>query len=100
MSEKRNFKINDLVLIHQSDVPRAFWPLARVIAVQPSSDGLVRQATVKTKDEKTFQRPINKLFLLEATLDAEEVDNETEDGLEDREGSKSNSESNSTTPEN
>ena len=45
---KGNLKVGDVVLLADKNFPRGQWPLARVIEVFPSEDGLVRSARVKT----------------------------------------------------
>ena len=61
---KENLKINDLVLVMDEDTPRGQWPMGVVSAIERSSDGCVRAATVRCKD-KEKRRPIHKLVLLE-----------------------------------
>ena len=69
---KRNFTIDDIVLVMDESLPRGYWPLARVTEVTKGRDGLVRSVKVKTSKSELF-RPIDKLCLLEA---AEDRDNE------------------------
>lgn len=45
---KTNLKINDLVLLMDEKYPRGQWPLARVVEVVSSKDGLVRIVKIKT----------------------------------------------------
>ncbi|GFW51150.1 DUF5641 domain-containing protein [Trichonephila clavipes] len=52
---------DDIVLIKEEGPPGT-WPIARVLQVHPSNDGLVRVATVKTKDS-IFKRPVHKLLI-------------------------------------
>ena len=65
---KENLKTNDLVLIMEEDAPRGKWPMGIVTAVEQSSDGCVRAATVRSGD-KEKRRPIHKLVLLECHND-------------------------------
>jgi NAD(P)H-hydrate repair Nnr-like enzyme with NAD(P)H-hydrate dehydratase domain len=60
-----------LCLILNENMPPAKWPLARIAAVHPGSDGLVRVVTVKTATS-TFKRPIAKLVLLPVLTAASE----------------------------
>ena len=63
---RRNFSVNDVVLVIDESTPRSSWPLGRVLEVHESrDDGLVRSLKVKTR---TFvlTRPIDKVVLLEA----------------------------------
>ena len=64
---RRNFTINNIVLVLDDTVPRSSWPLGRVLEVYSNKkDGLVRSVKVKTKTS-TLVRPIDKLVLLEST---------------------------------
>ena len=74
VNEKRNFAVGDIVLVKDSDARRNQWPMARVIEVHPSDDGLVRSVKVKMGSKNNQQgssldRPISKLVLL---LESEE----------------------------
>ena len=63
---RRNFAVNDIVLVFDDTVPRSSWPLGRVLEVYSNKkDGLVRSVKVKTKTS-TLVRPIDKLVLLES----------------------------------
>ena len=61
---KENLNVNDLVLVMEEDTPRGKWPMGVVSAIEHSSDGLVRAATVRYNN-KEKRRPINKLVMLE-----------------------------------
>ena len=61
---RRNVKVNDIVLLYESNTPRSYWPLARVIKVNPSKDELVESVTLKLPNTALL-RPRNKLCLLE-----------------------------------
>ncbi len=57
----------DAVLLHDDDLPRNKWPLARVIKALPSKDGLVRKVELQiTRNGKRImlERLIHKLTLL------------------------------------
>lgn len=58
-----NFRIGDLVLITSENNPPLKWPLARVTAVHPGSDDIVRVVTLKTATG-SLTRAVNKLVLL------------------------------------
>jgi len=65
---RRNLRVGDLCLIQDDMTTRGHWPLARVTRTFASSgDNLVRSAEVKTKAGRLYRRPVNKLFLLEAS---------------------------------
>ena len=61
--EKRNLKVGDVVLLKDEGETRSKWPMARVVEVHPSYDGLVRSVTLKVGGS-TFKRPIHKTVLL------------------------------------
>jgi hypothetical protein len=63
----RNVTVGDLVLVLEKQLPRNEWPLGRVTAVYPGSDGLVRSACIRTKNNPELRRPIVRLCLLEET---------------------------------
>ncbi|XP_015116604.1 uncharacterized protein LOC107040851 [Diachasma alloeum] len=56
-------RIGSLVLLTDERFPPAKWPLARVTALHPGSDGLTRVVTIRTA-QTTLTRPIAKLVLL------------------------------------
>lgn len=58
-----NIKIGSMVLLTDERYPPSKWPLARVTAIHPGSDGLVRVVTIKTA-LTTLDRPITELALL------------------------------------
>ena len=58
--EARNIQVGDVVLLKEEDLPRQKWPLARVVAVQPSEDNRIRKATVKTQSG-VYERPVHKM---------------------------------------
>lgn len=58
-----NIKLEDIVIIHDANLPAGKWALARVIDLHPGKDGLVRVVTVKTKNG-VIKRPITKLTVL------------------------------------
>ena len=47
------------MLVADESTPRSCWPLARVIEVNPGSDGFVRRLKVKTKT-RVLERPVTK----------------------------------------
>ena len=63
--ERRNLKVDDVVLMMEESAPRGFWPLARVTAVYPGSDDRVRSVEVKTAAGAVYHRPTAKVCLLE-----------------------------------
>ena len=59
----RNLQVGDLVCLRKEDLFPTKWPLARVVAVHPGKDGLVRVITVKTA-KGTYKRPVTKVTLV------------------------------------
>ena len=70
-SKRGNFRVDDIVLLKQSDVPWNQWSLGRVIDINNDQKGLVRSVTLKI-DERTgnenskckLEWPIDKTVLL------------------------------------
>ena len=58
-----NLAEGDIVLVADPASPRSSWPLAKVVKVKKSADGLVRSATVQSA-HWTLVRPINKMVKL------------------------------------
>ena len=69
--ERKNLKPGDLVLIREKSCKRYNWPTGIVESVNPSRDGLVRRAILRTvKPHRgaavTFvERPVTELVFLE-----------------------------------
>ncbi len=59
----RNFQVGDLVCLREEDIFSTKWPMARVVAIHPGRDGIVRVLTVKTS-KGTYKRPVNKVVLV------------------------------------
>lgn len=60
---QESIKLNDVVIIHDANLPAGKWALGRVIQLHPGPDNYVRVVTLKTKNG-TIKRPIVKLSLL------------------------------------
>ena len=60
---ERNFQVGDLVCLRENGMVPCKWPLARVVAVNPGDDGLVRVVTVKTS-QGTYTCPVTKTALI------------------------------------
>lgn len=58
----KNLETGDLVLVH-CNTPPLTWPLARITAVHPGSDGVVRVVELKTQ-QGSLVRPAVKVFPL------------------------------------
>ena len=67
-NEKKDLKIDDLVLVTDVALPRNQWPLGRVVDVNKSDDGRVRSVKIRVhrNNFKTtiIERPIVKLVKL------------------------------------
>ena len=55
MERKKNLKVGDIILLMDENDRRGQWPLARVVEVFPSEDGLVRSVKVKTSSTVVTQ---------------------------------------------
>ncbi|XP_028298181.1 uncharacterized protein LOC114460481 isoform X2 [Gouania willdenowi] len=74
--DKRNTKVNDIVILQEDNSPRYKWKLARVTEVYPSADGRVRKvklllsdSTLNDDGKRTVKpvyldRPVHKTVLL------------------------------------
>ena len=70
------------MLVYGEKVPKHFWRIAIVAGVLPSRDSEIRGAIVKiAKTNAIFKRPINKLFTIENTYDANQTDKAREQKL-------------------
>jgi hypothetical protein len=49
---RRNFKVDDVVVIKDNDTPRNRWSLARVVKADEEEDGLVRKVNLAVGDPK------------------------------------------------
>ncbi|XP_069968885.1 uncharacterized protein [Bactrocera oleae] len=65
---KRNLQPDDLVLVHEDNIPPQHWVLGRVVGTVEGQDGKVRVADVATK-AGTLNRPIYKLALLPINIE-------------------------------
>jgi len=60
---RKNFAVDDVVLVYDEHAPRGKWPLGRVVEAYPDKQGDVRQVLVRTSTGNV-KRPISKLFLV------------------------------------
>ncbi|GFR25817.1 DUF5641 domain-containing protein [Trichonephila clavata] len=58
-----NFKVGEIVIVKEDNIPPTTWPLGKIIETHPGKDGVVRVVTLKTV-KGLFKRPINKLCKL------------------------------------
>ena len=66
-TKRRNFRVNDIVLVRDEQAPRGKWPLARIIDTFPDKFGHVRSVRLQTATAERI-RPIDKICLLEAAI--------------------------------
>ncbi len=55
MKVKDNLKINDTVLVKDENSPPSHWPLAKITAIHPGNDQLVRVVTVRMRIGKDLR---------------------------------------------
>ncbi len=73
----RKPEINEIVLIHEENIPRGSWKLGRITKlIQSSNDEHIRSAELVLPNRNKIQRPINLLFPLEIKRDDQDKDNE------------------------
>lgn len=63
--------VDKVVLIVDPQLPRALWPVGKVVKVHPGADGRIRTATIKVND-KTYVRPVARLIQLPKISDSED----------------------------
>ena len=60
--------VGEVVIVKETNMPRNFWKLARVISLNVSKDNLVRSAVIKVAGSSNLlTRPITALYPLELT---------------------------------
>lgn len=67
-----SIKVGDVVIMEVENKKRINWPLARVTQTFPGSDGVVRSVkvrVVKGGKRAEFERPIQRLYMLESTIE-------------------------------
>ena len=61
--EKRDVRIDDMVIVADSSAIRRKWTIGRIIEVYPGPDGRVRKVKVKTPTVE-YSRPITKIAVI------------------------------------
>ena len=69
--------IDAVVLIYEPVLPRNTWKLGRIVKLQHSEDGTIREAHVKLPNGRIIRRPINLLIPLEVGKDDRQEDSRT-----------------------
>jgi Family of unknown function (DUF5641) len=59
----KEINVGMLVVVREDHLPSTQWLLGRIIGTKPGADGVVRVATIKTKNG-LFDRPVVKLSIL------------------------------------
>lgn len=59
-----NLRVGTMVIVRNDNVSPLTWPIARVIAVHPGSDGRVRAIDIKTKNGLVMKTSITKVCML------------------------------------
>ena len=62
-TQRRNVRVDDVVMIADPNAIRGKWTLGRIVHVYPGTDGCIRNVKVKTKDSE-LRRPINKIVVI------------------------------------
>lgn len=60
-----NFKINDVVLLHDQNASRLLWKLAKIVQLFPGRDGKIRACEIQLANGLRTRRPIQLLYPLE-----------------------------------
>ena len=61
--EKRNVRIDEIVIMQDANTIRGLWTVGRIINVYPGEDGKVRNVSMKTATSE-YQRPITKIVVI------------------------------------
>ncbi|XP_041467176.1 uncharacterized protein LOC121417521 [Lytechinus variegatus] len=62
-TDRRNIRVDDVVMMTDSNAVRGKWTIARVVQVYPGQDGKIRNVKVKTLNAE-YRRPITKIALI------------------------------------
>ena len=63
-NKQQNFAVGYLVIVRNINTPKLHWQLARIVAVYPGDDGIIRTIKIRTPSGE-FIRPSQLLLLLE-----------------------------------
>ena len=70
-TERRNVRVNDIVMVADPNAVRGKWTIGRVMSIDPRSDGKIRNVQVKTSTSE-YQRPVTKIVVIYSAEDYEE----------------------------
>ena len=62
---QQDIRLNDIVLIHDENLPRLTWRKGIVIELLKGPDGKMRGAEVRPLNRSILKRPMTKLFPIE-----------------------------------
>ena len=62
---QQHIRLNDIVLIHDENLPRLTWRKGIVVELLNGLDGKMREAEVRTPNESILKRPITTLLPIE-----------------------------------
>lgn len=71
--EKEHFKIGQIVLIKDDNLPPAKWLMGRIVKLIMSKDGLVRAVEIRAKN-KTYERAVQYIVILPVEVGDERAD--------------------------
>ena len=63
-NKQQNFAVGDLVIVRNKNTPKSHWLLARILAIYPGDDGIIRTVKIQTPSGE-FVRPSQLLLLLD-----------------------------------
>ena len=63
-NKQQNFAVGDLVIVRNKNTPKSHWLLARIVAIYPGDDGIIRTVKIR-KQSGEFVRSSQLLLLLE-----------------------------------
>ena len=61
--DRRNVRVDDIVMLVDTNAVRSKWTIARVVEVYPGEDGKVRNVKVKTMNSE-YRRPVTKVAVI------------------------------------
>lgn len=61
--ERRNVRVDDIVMLSDPNSIRGKWSLGRIVNVYPGSDGKIRNVKVRTANSE-YNRPITKVVVI------------------------------------